>query len=229
MKLSEVSGNYDKAAGYYDRATRFVFQTLLRVEDKWRGRTVELLGDVAGKRVLDIGCGTGRNFPFLAPAVGNAGEIVALDYSKGMLAEARSYREREGWSHIRLVRGDAAVLDTGDEEPFDAAIAVWCLGIVHDLDAALERMLSRVKPGGRVAIMDFQAARPDRGLMRWLYPLYSRLLQSAGIDTAEDLDDQALRERWRKGQAMLRSRLTDVHEETYLQGLGFVLAGTVKH
>ena len=227
MKLDAVASNYDQAAGYYDKLTGFVFQTLLRKEKKYRRKTVDHLGDITGKRVLDIGCGTGRNFPYLVPAVGVRGEIVGLDYSQGMLDQARQLVSHRHWHNVTLIRGDAAEIATGNEL-FDAAISTWCLGIVHDLDAALNQAISRVKPGGRIAIMDFQGAKPEHGPLRWFYPFYSYLLRQAGIDSREDVDDARLRAKWEQGRKLLESRLTDIVMETYLQGLGFVLAGTVK-
>lgn len=227
MKPESVSRNYDRAAAYYDRLTGLAFQKLLRVEDRCRRRTVNLLGDIAGKRVLDIGCGTGRNFPFLMPIIGENGQLVGLDYSRGMLEQAHHRVAKQRWRNVTLLQGDAAVLEVG-EGLFDAIISTWCLGIVEDLDATLARMLTKVKPGGRIAIMDFQGARPEHGLLRWLYPFYSRLLQLAGIDTKEDLDDAKLRAKWALGRAFLANRLSDITEESYLQGLGFLMAGTVR-
>ena len=75
------------------------------------------------------------------------------------------------------------------------------------------------------AIMDFERARPERGLLRRLYPVYGKLLQWSGIDNAEDLDDERLHAKWRRGRDVLENRLSDLHEERYLSGAGFILAG----
>ena len=73
--------------------------------------------------------------------------------------------------------------------------------------------------------MDFFRSRPDRGPLRWLYPVYSFVLKRAGIDTAEDLDDAGLRARWERGRKFLEGRLVGLQEERYLQGTGLILAG----
>ena len=131
MKLSEVSKNYDGAARYYDRLTDIVFGRILRLE-RYRSHTIDLLGNLDGATVLDIGCGTGRNFPLLVEKVGEHGKIIGVDYSEGMLEQARKRIQAEGWKNIKLVRDDAAHLD-GVSGPVDAVTAMWCLGIVHDL------------------------------------------------------------------------------------------------
>ncbi|MFE8072364.1 class I SAM-dependent methyltransferase [Marinobacteraceae bacterium S3BR75-40.1] len=223
MRLEEVSQYYDKAAGYYDRATRILGDKVLRL-GQWRAYCLELLGPLQGKTVLDVGCGTGLNLPGLEARVGPEGYIVAIDYSEGMLAEAQRRVDRNGWHNVALRRDDAARLDTV-QEPVDAIVAVWSLGIVHDLEAALTAMLDRLKPGGHLAIMDFGQVYPDRRWLRPLVPLYSSLLEWARIDTAEDLDDERLRHRWALGKARLKEALTDVTEREYLWGTGFVLGG----
>lgn len=223
MRLDEIPRNYDRASRYYDRLTDLVFGGLLRIE-KYRERTVSLLDPGDGDVVLDVGCGTGRNLPLLIPRIGERGRIVALDYSAGMLEKARERARAQGWTNVETLRGDAVRLD-GVEAPVDALISVWCYGIVYDLEAALTRAVDVLRPGGRLAVMDFGRTRPERGPLRWLYPVYAALLRRAGIDTAEDLDDARLREKWERGRRLLRSRLTDVVEETYLLGTGLILAG----
>jgi len=223
MKRNAVSRNYDGAATYYDRLTDLVFGRLLGVE-RYRSRTIGLLGDLRGAYVLDIGCGTGRNFKLLRDRIGDRGTIVGVDLSAGMLARARERIESEGLNHNHLIRGDAARLDML-EGPFDAVTSMWCLGIVYDLEAALHRALDLLRPGGRIAVMDFGKSRPDRGPLRWLFPLYSRALKVTGIDSAEDLDNAKLQAKWARGRQVLESRLDRLHEEHYLQGAGLILAG----
>jgi ubiquinone/menaquinone biosynthesis C-methylase UbiE len=225
MKLEDVPRYYDRAAKHYDLLTDVVFGRVLGLE-RLRGSTIDLLGDVHGKTVLDVGCGTGRNFPFLRARVGGSGRVIGVDYSEGMLDEARARIAREGWSNVEVRRDDAAKLERVDE-PVDAIVSVWCLGIVHDLEAALHRALDLLRPGGRIAIMDFDRARPDGGALHWLYPVYSRVLRWAGIDSVEDLDDARLRAKWERGRAVLRERLESLEEERYLSGGGIILSGAV--
>lgn len=223
MQPTEISNNYDRAARYYDRLTDVVFGWALGLEAQ-RRHAIELLGDVNGASVLDVGCGTGRNLPLLAPRVGTRGRIVAVDYSEGMLEQASARVNAGGWENVEVRRGDAVKLE-GVPEQVDALVCVWCYGIVYDLDAALERALSVLKPGGRLVIMDFAGSRPERGLFRWLFPLYAAALRFAGIDTARDLDDAALRARWERGRRLLEERLENMRVETYFNGLGFTLSG----
>ena len=224
MKLETVSANYDRLAPYYDRVTDPVFHRLLGF-GRYREGLIERLGDVSGATVLDIGCGTGNNWPHLVPRVGPAGRVIGVDYSRGMLERARQRIDAAGWSNVELVRDDAATLSEIDVQA-DATLSAWCLGIVHDLPAALARLVELTRPGGRVAILDFAQSRRDGGVRRLLDPLYRRLLTATGIDSPEDVDDEALRERWRAGRAVLAARLPDLVEERHFGGAGVLLHGT---
>ena len=84
----------------YDRLARFysTLEPLYLIFPPARRRAVSALGLKAGDTVLEIGAGTGRNFPYLVEAVGPSGTVIGVDASQGMLAEARKLIERRGWS-----------------------------------------------------------------------------------------------------------------------------------
>jgi len=224
MQLNDVPRNYNRAAKQYDWWADIVFGRILGYE-RFRERAINLLGDLNGKTVLDVDCGTGRNFPLLVERVGEHGKIIGIDYSEGMLDRARRRVQANGWHNVQIIHGDAVKLE-GVPKTVDAVISVWCYGIIYDLEAALERALKTLKPGGPMAIMDFAQARPDYGMRRWLYPVYSRVLQWIGIDTADDLDDAKLREKWRHGKQVLNAHLNGFREQRYAQGAGIILSGT---
>ena len=224
MRLKDVNTNYNRAAYYYDCMTEAVFGFLLGAE-KHREIVVNLLGELDGATVLDLGCGTGRNFPLLADKVGEQGKVIGVDYSEGMLQKARKRIEREGWKNIELVRDDVANLDAIDG-PFDVVIAVWVMGIVHDFQSGLSNAVRCLARGGRLAIIDFEKSRPDHGLLRWLFPAYSIALRVAGVDSAEDLDNVALQQIWKHGRKLLSEKLEDLTVQHYLSGTGLIIFGT---
>ncbi len=224
VKLEDVRRNYDRVAGSYDFWTDAILGRVLGL-DRVREHALDQLGDLRKKTVLDIGCGTGRNLPGLESRVGPSGHVIGIDYSAGMLEEARSLVAERGWRNVTLLHDDATQL-RHVVAPVDAVVSVWCMGIVYDLEAALDRAVDLLRPGGRMVIMDFARARPDHGPLHYLYPAYSRVLRWAGIDSEEDLDDARLRAKWARGQALLHERLENVEEERYLSGGGLIITGT---
>ena len=117
-----------------------------------------------GQCVLDVGCGTGLNFPLLAERVGAYGLVIGVDSSPGMLEQARARVARAGWDNVRLIEADATTLDLVRVRkeaggPVDAALATYALSLMPAWPSAWRRMLELVRPGGRLAVVDLQ--RPD--------------------------------------------------------------------
>ncbi|MCB9759096.1 MAG: methyltransferase domain-containing protein [Alphaproteobacteria bacterium] len=223
MKLDDVQRNYDRLSRSYDFWNRWLIEPFVGIEGL-RQRTVDALELPQGGSVLDIACGTGLNLPYLARQVGPEGQLVGLDYSPGMLAQAGRRAQAAGWENVRLVQGDAAVL-AGVGGPFDGVMSTWALGIVDDLPAALRRAVEVLRPGGRLAILDLDRSRAERGLRRLFDPILHLGLRLSGVDSAEDLDDERLAQRWQDGQAFLHQALEDVRVERNTWGSGFLLLG----
>ena len=108
----------------------------------------------AGSRGMDAGCGVGLQAITLAEAVGPAGHITGLDLSPELLAYAAAIAEAAGLSErISFKEGDVRELPFEDDT-FDWAWSVDCVGYAPLEPLPLVRELGRVvKPGGKVAIM----------------------------------------------------------------------------
>jgi SAM-dependent methyltransferase len=112
----------------------------------------------AADRFLDYGCGVGRITEWLAPRVA---EVVGLDTSAPMIAEARRRCDRE---NVRFeVGGDVAP----EHGVYDGATLIWVLQHVLDdeaFGAVLDFLARVVKPGGRVYCIDRLCREPvDHG------------------------------------------------------------------
>jgi len=223
MKLADVPIYYDSAASRYDKRLKFWFGNVLRIES-YRLRAVESLGEIEGSTVLDIGCGAGANFPLLVPRVGEQGRIIGIDYSEGMLEKARDKITNNSWNNIELYRDDASVIKNVDS-PVDAIISTYCLGIVHDIENALNRAVGLLKPGGKMAILDFQRVYPEKGPIKYIFPVYRKLLQYYSIDSPEDLDNENLQKRWEIGESFLQNSLKDLSVQRFLFGMGIFITG----
>jgi SAM-dependent methyltransferase len=78
-----------------------------------------------------------------------------------MLGRAYARVAREGWDNVRLREGHICNMDVERlGEPFDAAICTLALSVIPQWQRAWEAIVSAVRPGGRVAIMD--AGDPER-------------------------------------------------------------------
>jgi len=120
----------------------------------WVRPAFERLGDVRGRRVLDLGCGHGMAAVVLAR---RGAAVTACDLSPGYVAEARR-RARANETDLRCCVADAEQLPFADGE-FDA---VWGHAILHHLDVLVAaRELRRVlRPGGVAVLCEPWAGNP---------------------------------------------------------------------
>ncbi|MFB6130333.1 MAG: class I SAM-dependent methyltransferase [Salinigranum sp.] len=139
-----------------------------------RERAVAALAPRVGDTVLDLGCGTGANFRYLRERVGLEGTVVGVDFTPGMLTQARRRIERAGWRNVLVVRGDAARPPVREA---DAAFASFVSGMLEDPAGAVGEWAQLVGPGGRLGLLDLTssvgASRPLNALFRALVAVSS--------------------------------------------------------
>ncbi|SNY50808.1 class I SAM-dependent methyltransferase [Paractinoplanes atraurantiacus] len=123
-----------------------------------READAHLLGDVRGKRILELGAGAAAGARWLD---GQGAEVVALDLSAGMLRHARAAAGRTGVS-VPLVQADALALPFA-ESVFDiVCTAFGAIPFVADSAAAMREVARVLKPGGDWV---FSVTHP----MRWIF------------------------------------------------------------
>ncbi len=132
----------------------------------WRIATTRAVAPRKGMRVLDLAAGTGTSSAAFAA---HGAEVVAADFSEGMLAEGR--RRHAGNPLIEFVWADAMDLPFEDDS-FDAATISYGLRNVSDPRKAIAEMVRVVKPGGRIVIAEFST--PPSGIVRGPYSFYGR-------------------------------------------------------
>jgi 2-polyprenyl-3-methyl-5-hydroxy-6-metoxy-1,4-benzoquinol methylase len=114
--------------------------------ERWLGSTG--LGSFRGKRVLDVGCGMGRN-PYWYLQAG-AASVLGVDMDDGSLAAAR--KNLAPFPNARVEKYSAYDLDPKVQGTFDR---VTCIGVLHHLEDppnALAKMWSCVAPGGDLVL-----------------------------------------------------------------------------
>ena len=161
---STVRKKYDTTAKYYDLALKLY--ALIGISKTFRKRAVSLLRLKRGDCVVELGCGTGVNFPLVIEQIGSEGRLIGLDLSSNMLVGARGRVERMGWKNVELIQGDIAAYRYS--EGVNAVLSTGVFGYIDDSDPVIKAASQAIVPRGRLVIMD--GKRPDR-LPSWVFHL----------------------------------------------------------
>jgi ubiquinone biosynthesis O-methyltransferase len=147
-----------------------------------RQLVLELIGDINGCRVLDVGCGDGE----LAVELKKRGATVAgIDASAEMIAAARARSEREN-ADVRFQAAMAEDLPFSDGQ-FDAVTAITILCFVDNAVPVFQEMARVLRPGGRLVIGElgkWSTWAAGRRVRAWLG---SRLWRQGRFRTANEL------------------------------------------
>jgi demethylmenaquinone methyltransferase / 2-methoxy-6-polyprenyl-1,4-benzoquinol methylase len=119
-------------------------------DPRWRRALVRALAPAPGARVLDVATGTGMVTAELLARTDCT--VLGIDQSAQMLAAAR--RRFAGNARVELLEGEAEALPFADHS-FDALTFTYLLRYVDDPPATMRELARVVRPGGRVASLEF--------------------------------------------------------------------------
>jgi demethylmenaquinone methyltransferase/2-methoxy-6-polyprenyl-1,4-benzoquinol methylase len=162
---------FDSIARRYDLLNAVIS---LGQDGYWRRQAVGALDPQDGQIFLDVGCGTGDVAMQIVRQAGRA-RVIGVDPAEAMLKIADEKAVGSGMDDCITYR-PADVTDPAEEfpeAPFDGVTCAFCIRNITDRAAALERMVSVMRPGGRVAILEL--TRPAGRLVRFGHKLYNRL------------------------------------------------------
>ncbi len=200
---------YDHVSSFYDSGQRHMIP--------FKKMAVSELKLERGDSVLVLCCGTGLEFPFIQKCIGPEGRILGVDWSGGMLEQARRRIADNGWSNVDLCRGDVTALPASVVSPtsYDAGICTLGLSILGEPDKAFRALKDAVGEGGRIVIGDVCSFS---GRKAFLNP-FNTLIDLIAGNTHRSLA------RSRAFAETVHSDLTDAKLEWYLGGSYYIVSG----
>ncbi len=165
----KISGMFDAIAGRYDLLNTVLSAGLDRY---WRRRAIRSLQLTGHERLLDVCTGTADVAIGAATRTDGAARVVGVDFSGAMLAHGLDKVHTAGLTkRIQLIRGDAMGLPVANAS-VDAVTIAFGIRNVLKAEAACQELLRVLRPGGRLAILEF--GLPVVPAVRPLYLWYFR-------------------------------------------------------
>ena len=220
-----MAGDLDAVRALYDRWARvYDWNPVLAFVRPARRRAVAALDLSPGDVVVDMGTGTGVSLPLLREAVGEAGRVVGVDASPGMLARARARVEAAGWENVDVVEGD--VRDPPLEGPVDAVCSAFVAVMYDDPRVLLEPWADLLGDGGAMAAL--YAGPSDRAygaLPNALLRAYLRAFEAGWEVEAGRTPLEVLARRGERVRATMADLAPETAHESHGSGLVHLSVG----
>jgi ubiquinone/menaquinone biosynthesis C-methylase UbiE len=145
---------------------------------RYRKRATTSLKLNGASRILDVGCGSGRNFALLHDAVSHIGLVCGIDPSAQAIRQAHRRIEKHGYRDIALVQTPAE--EYHEKHPFDAVLCTFAIEKMEKWEEGLGMMVGAVKVGGRIAVLGVKTS--DRRLGKLGSPVVRFVCKRLGFD-----------------------------------------------
>jgi len=169
ISRQKVQNLYQSGAKNYDFTTILFGLLGLRMK-AYRFLAIKKLSLQRGNCVIELGCGTGLNFPILMEKIGPEGRLIGVDLTPGMLDIARARVKRSGWKNIELVQSDVASFDF--PKGVNGVLATGLFGYIPEYDRVIQAASQSLVPGGHLVILD---GKQPESLPSWLFKIVLKL------------------------------------------------------
>ena len=206
----EIANLYQKRAQNYDISANLYYLLGFR-EQAYRKMAVQQLNLSSGKTAVEIGCGTGLNFPLLKKELGPKGRVIGLDLTGDMLSRARERVLKKRWSNIDLIQTDASEYEFPKD--IDGVISSFAITLVPQYDHVIRKGAEALAPGGRFVILDLKL---PENWPAWLVKIGVALTRPFGVTL-----DIADRHPWES----IGRYLKNVFFKNLYGGFAYIVAG----
>jgi len=212
-----VIKKYHDRARHYDITANLYYLFGFR-EWAYRRKAVQALRLRPGDTVVEVGCGTGLNFPLLEQVIGPEGRIVGIDLTDAMLAQAQRRIQACGWRNVSLVQADA--LEFQFPAGVNAILSTFALSLVPECAEVIAHGSAALSPGGSFVVLDLKLPEPAPG---WLVPVLLPMVRPFAV-TVEVIT----RRPWDAIRAAMQARLADFSWTELFLGFAFIAAACAR-
>jgi len=170
----EIITIYKKRAKNFDMTSKF-YKLVGFNDEKYRKKTVEYLELSENDTIVEIGCGTGLNFPILLNKIGKDGKIIGLDISVDMLAEAKKKIKIFNWNNVSVHEQNAMEFDYKNVSGVVSTLAFTLIPEYEELIIKISKELPKNK---KFVIMDLKLSK---NLPFWMMKLLVVFARPFGV------------------------------------------------
>lgn len=123
----------------------------------------------AGDTVIDFGCGTGANTPYLRRQVGDDGRVIGVDFTVEAIEWARNRRDHHGWENVQYLVADASTPPI--QGRVDGVLSTFVIGMFDNPGEVVETWCDLIDEGALVSTY----LAPSQ---RWYGPVFTPLLEA---------------------------------------------------
>jgi demethylmenaquinone methyltransferase/2-methoxy-6-polyprenyl-1,4-benzoquinol methylase len=168
-KKAQVADMFNNIAGQYDFLNHFLS---LGIDKGWRKKAIAEVQKVHPKAILDVATGTADLA--LAAAILRPQTIIGVDIADQMLDVGRKKIAEQQLSHIiTLQNGDSESMPFATNQ-FDAVTCAYGVRNFEHLEAGLQEMCRVMRPGGKLAILEF--SHPKQFPVKQAYQFYFKFI-----------------------------------------------------
>ncbi|QLK25739.1 class I SAM-dependent methyltransferase [Natrinema zhouii] len=187
-----------------------------------------------GDTVVEMGCGTGANLPFLREQVGPEGTVIGIDFTRPVLERAHAVTAE--YDNVHVLQGDATQppVDRGDvpgtDSGIDAVLATFVVGMLEDPAGAVDDWCDLVGSDGTVVLANAARSRewyapPVNAVFRAIVVLSTPPTAQLRYETDPHL---RLDEKIDAAHARLHERAVAVADETHIFGVVRLTGGRLE-
>lgn len=209
----DIQDLYQVGAKNYDFTTLLFRLIGLRMKT-YRSLAIDRLSLKRGDVVVEIGCGTGLNFPLLLEKIGKEGHLNGLDLTPNMLDIARKRVDQNGWQNVELIQSDIAAYEF--PQPLNAVLVTGVLGYIPKYDQVIKAVADALVPDGHLSILD---GKQPENLPLWLFNIVLKLGRQYGY-TPEYFNVRP----WKS----VERYFSEMSFETHYGGMIYIVSGTAR-
>jgi demethylmenaquinone methyltransferase/2-methoxy-6-polyprenyl-1,4-benzoquinol methylase len=169
---------YSRQAKRYDW-TEKIYRLFGFREEKYRRAVIAVLDLQEGDTVIDLGCGTGKNFEQILQKIGRTGILIGVDLTAAMLAQAQKRIDKNDWQNVTLVHTDVADYEFPVQFPADGILSTFALSFSADYAQVIQRSAAALaEKSGTFAVADMCWSD---NLPRWLMWIGTKFAAPFGV------------------------------------------------